>query len=164
MESIEIIQANLDITLHSQAVTDLINAYASDPMGNGSPLPSDVVKKLIPGLKKHPTTIVLLAFADSKAAGILTAFIGFSTFQAKPLLNISDFYVQPTHRGLRIGRKLMEAAVTKAKTLDCCKITLEAQENNKKAIRFYTAAGFERDIHTKEAGPALFFAKKIEET
>lgn len=161
MSDITILEANLDLTIHSQAVLDLINAYAADPMGNGRALEPDVMKNLIPGLKKHPNTLVFLGFAENKAVGILTGFKGFSTFNAKPLINISDFYIHPAHRGKGIGMMLLKAVEQKAVETACCKITLEVQQNNEKAKKIYSAAGFKQDVHVPEAGPALFYSKKI---
>ncbi len=44
----QILEANLNLTLHSQAVLELMNAYAQDQMGNGKQLTPDVLKQLIP--------------------------------------------------------------------------------------------------------------------
>ena len=159
--TIDIIEANLDLTIHSQAVLELLNAYAGDPMGNGSPLPPDVLKTLIPGLQQHPGTIIFIAFRKNKPVGVVTCFRGFSTFMAKPLLNISDFYVLPDFRGSGAGKRLLGAVEKKAVSMGCCKITLEVQENNATAIAVYTGTGFNRDVHTPEAGPALFFSKSL---
>lgn len=161
MVNTEIFEANLDITLHSQAVLELLNAYAADPMGDGKPLAQNILKELIPGLQQHPTTLIFIAFHDSKAVGIVTCFKGFSTFQARPLMNISDFYLLPDHRGLNIGRKLLTAVEKKAVELNCCKLTLEVQENNHHAKQIYTAAGFDQEIHAAEAGPVLFLSKSL---
>jgi GNAT superfamily N-acetyltransferase len=157
----EIFEANLDITLHSQAVLELTAAYAADPMGNGNPLNQDILKDLIPGLQHHPTTIIFIAFHDSKAVGIVTCFKGFSTFQSRPLIHISDFYLLPDYRGLKIGQKLLSAVEKKALDLNCCKLTLEVQEKNHHARQIYKIAGFDADIHAKEAGPALFLSKQL---
>jgi len=161
MAHTEIFEANLDLTLHSQAVLELLNAYAADPMGNGKPLTQDVLKKLIPGLKNHPTTIIFIAFHNNKAVGIVTCFKGFSTFQARPMINISDFYLQPDYRGLEIGQNLLAAVEKKAIELNCCKITLEVQENNLHAMGIYKTAGFHQDVHVKEAGGAVLFSKPL---
>jgi len=161
MTHTQIFEANLDLTLHSQAVLELLNAYAADPMGNGKPLGQEVLKGLIPGLQNHPTTIIFIAFHDNKAVGIVTCFKGFSTFQARPMINISDFYLYPDYRGLKIGQKLLSIVEKKALELNCCKITLEVQENNLHAIRTYKAAGFNQDIHVEEAGGAILFSKSL---
>ena len=60
-----------------------------------------------------------------------------------------------------VGRRLLEAVEKKARSMDCCKITLEVLENNHRALQVYAAAGFARATYTEEAGGALFFAKKL---
>ena len=40
MDSVEIVEADLDLGVHQKAVLDLVGAYARDPMGNGGPLPN----------------------------------------------------------------------------------------------------------------------------
>jgi len=161
MVQTEIFEANLDITLHSQAVLELLNGYSKDPMGDGKPLDQDVFKELISGLQQHPTTIIFIAFHDNKAVGIVTCFKGFSTFQARPLIHISDFYLLPDYRGFKIGQKLLTAVEKKAIELNCCKITLEVQENNHHAMKIYKTAGFNRNIYVKEAGPTVCFSKPL---
>ena len=157
----EIFEANLDLTLHSQAVLELLNAYATDPMGDGQPLTQDILKELIPGLQNYPTTIIFLAFHDNKAVGIVTCFKDFSTFNARPMINISDFYLQPDYRGKKIGQKLLAIVEKKAIELNCCKITLKIQENNRQAMRIHKAAGFKQDGHNKEPGSAVLFSKPL---
>lgn len=163
MEEAKIFEANLDLTLHSRAVLELTGLYASDPMGDGKPLTPDVARELIPGLSKHPTTIIFLAFQGQKAVGIATCFKEFSTFRAKPMIHISDFYLIPKFRGNKIGKMLLEAVYQKAVELGCCKIVLEVQENNHRAQKIYQAAGFSHDIHVEEAGGALLFSQALPE-
>jgi len=160
-QELEIVEADLNRDDHRHDVLKLIDAYALDPMGNGKPLPADVKKNLIPGLKKHPTTLILLAFSSGKAVGIAVCFAGFSTFAARPLINIHDFAVLPESRGSGVGRQLLAAVERKAREMGCCKVTLEVLENNHRALKVYAAAGFARATYTEAAGGALFFAKKL---
>lgn len=161
MESVEIVEADLSRAAHQQAVVELINAYATDPMGDGQPLPAEVRSALIPGLRRHPTTFILLAYQGDAALGIAVCFLGFSTFAAKPLINIHDLAVLPGYRGLGIGRQLLEAVEQKARALGCCKLTLEVLERNDRARRLYEAAGFAQATYQEEAGGALFLAKPL---
>jgi ribosomal protein S18 acetylase RimI-like enzyme len=69
--------------------------------------------------------------------------------------------VLPTHRGRGIARKLMDAAEAKARSLDCCKLTLEVQENNHRARRLYARAGFAQNAYQEAAGGALFYTKPL---
>src|SRR6187399_914825 len=100
----QIVEANLDDLDHQHDVIALTAAYALEPTGNGGPVPPEVLERLIPGLKAHPTTLIFLAYHEGSAAGIATCFRGFSTFAAQPLINISDLAVLPDFRGKGIGR------------------------------------------------------------
>jgi GNAT superfamily N-acetyltransferase len=161
MESVEILEADLNRKDHQKTVVNLIDAYAMDPMANGSPLPEDVKKDLIPGLKSHPTTLIFLAFLKDAPIGIAVCFIGFSTFAARPLINIHDFAVLPAHRGCGAGRMLLAAVERKAQEMGCCKVTLEVLENNRRAMDVYAAAGFAQAQYQATAGGALFFSKAL---
>ncbi len=159
--SLKIVEADLHDVAHQGGVVDVVDAYCRDPMGDGIPLRAEVRKALIPGLQQHPTTIVFLAFADEDPVGIAVCFRGFSTFAAKPLINIHDFAVLPTHRKLGIGRLLLAAIEQRAVELGCCKLTLETQENNTRARHIYEAAGFTQAVYRPEAGGSLAYAKPL---
>jgi ribosomal protein S18 acetylase RimI-like enzyme len=160
-EPVEIVQADLAMPEHQKAVLAMTEAYASDPMGNGQPLKPQVHNNLIQGLREHPTTLIFLAFMGETPVGIANCFLGFSTFAAKPLINIHDLCVLPASRGQGTARKLLEAVEQKARELGCCKVTLEVLENNHRALKVYEAAGFAQSVYTEEAGGALFFDKKL---
>ena len=98
-ETLFALEADLAREDHSADTLRLLDAYSSDTMGDGHPL-SDVARRdLLPGLRQHPTTHVFLAYADGEAVGLAICFLGFSTFAAKRLLYIMDYFVQPAHRG-----------------------------------------------------------------
>lgn len=161
LPTVEIIEADLDCVAHQQAVVDLIDAYAADPMGNGRPLAPQVRDNLIDGLRRHPTTLIFLAFQGGRAVGIAVCFLGFSTFHAKPLVNIHDLAVVADCRGRQIGRRLLDAVADKARQLRCCKLTLEVRENNRRARRLYEAAGFAQAQYHEGAGGSLFYARPL---
>ena len=161
MPAIQIVEPDLlHRPEHRQAVLDLVDAYSRDPMGDGKPLRDDVRHRLVPGLAAHPTTLILLAYDGELPVGIAVCFRGFSTFQARPLVNIHDLAVLPEHRGRGIGKALLEAVADRARGLGCCKVTLETQEKNP-ARRLYEAVGFVRDVHVPEAGAAIFMARPL---
>jgi hypothetical protein len=66
-------------------------------MGNGRDLPEDIQRSLLAGLRAHPSTLIFLALQQDEAVGIATCFIGFSTFAARPLVNIHDLHVAKDH-------------------------------------------------------------------
>ena len=142
MSKFTVVQADLDAPQHQEAIVSLINAYARDPMGDGRDLPAEVRERLIPGLRRHPTTLVFLAFDGEKPAGIAVCFLGFSTFAARPLINIHDLAVLPEYRGQGVGRLILGRVEAKGRELGCCKLTLEVRDDNHRAQRLYQKAGF----------------------
>ena len=160
--SIRIVEADLSLAEHQEAVLAMVDAYSRDAMGNGKPLDQDVRTRLIPGLRRHPTTLIFLAFDGVQPIGAAVCFIGFSSFAAKPIINIHDFVVLPASRGRGIGRRLLKAIEAKARELGCCKLTLEVMDKNHQAIRMYQAAGFERYSLQEEAGVAIFMSKPLQ--
>jgi GNAT superfamily N-acetyltransferase len=158
---VTVLKADLSRPDHQEATVFLLNAYATDPMGDGQPLSEAARRDVIPGLQQHPTMLVFLAYHGAEPVGLAICFRGFSTFAARPLINISDYFVFPAHRGLGIGRLLLAAIELHARDLGCCQLTLEVQENNHHAKRVYTAAGFSPATHVPEAGAALYLSKKL---
>ncbi len=161
MQIIEIVEADLDRPEHQHAVLELTDAYSRDPMGNGKPLTEEVRRELIHGLKQHPTTVIFLAYLGNNAIGIANCFIGFSTFAARPLINISDLAVLPDYREQHTGRRLLEAVERKAREIGCCKLTIEVQENNRRARHVYDTVGFSQAVYVEEAGGAIFLSKPL---
>jgi ribosomal protein S18 acetylase RimI-like enzyme len=139
---LEIREADFTDPMHCAGIIDVLNSYATDPIGGGKPLSPDVRERLVPGLRDHPTALVLLAFLGRRPVGIAVCFVGFTTFQARPLLNIHDLAVVPEHRGTGIGRALLAAAEVRALRRGCCKLTLEVQDSNRRARALYERFGF----------------------
>lgn len=156
-----VVEANLECEEHVRDVIALTSAYANDPMGNGGPLPVGVLERLVPGLRAHPTTKVFLLYEANKAVGIATCFVGFSTFRARPLINIHDFAVLPGERGRGLGELLLKAVMAKAAELGCCKVTLEVQEGNAIARRLYQSVGFRQAVYGDENGGTLFYSCEV---
>lgn len=158
---IHVVRADLDDSRHQAAILEMTRAYAQDPMGNGRDLAEDVRRALVPGLRAHPTTLVFLAFEGERAVGIVTTFVGFSTFAARPLVNIHDLHVRPEAQGQGVGRRLMDAVEAEARARGCCKLTLEVQENNPRARALYERLGFTGAQYEAAAGAVLFRQKAL---
>lgn len=161
MQPLVVMEADLEDPTHQHAVLWLVNAYARDPMGNGRDLPEDVREKLIPGLRKHPASLIFLAFHGDTPVGIAVCFLGFSTFAARPLINIHDLAVRPEYRQQGVGRRLLERVEAKARELGCCKLTLEVREDNHPAQRLYRTVGFGNVESAVEATPVRFLEKRL---
>lgn len=157
----EIIRADYGHPDHAAAIVTLMQVYAQDSMGGGDALPLEVTSVLIERLAATPGAASLLAFADGQPAGLLNAFAGFSTFAARPLLNIHDVVVAPAFRGQGLARALMAEAETVARERGCAKLTLEVLEGNATAQRLYRSLGYGDYVLDPEMGRALFWQKRL---
>ena len=148
---------------NSTAWLDLLDHYARDPMGGGAGLSDYARRQLVDDLKSLPTFHGALAWAGDEPVGLINCFAGFSTFAAKPLLNIHDIVVHAGARGQGIARALLGWAEQRARELGCCKLTLEVLSNNTRALAAYERAGFAPYVLDPAAGHALFLQKTLSE-
>lgn len=156
---VEIVQVDFANLGHREGVVAMVNAYASDPQVGGISLPPDVLESLGERLARHPTTVAWLATEGEVPVGVLVGFFGFSTFAARPLLNLHDLAVIDSHRGRGIGRRLLATAEAHAREQDCCAMTLEVRGDNLSAQRLYRQMGF--DVAERIEPPTSFaFCKK----
>jgi GNAT superfamily N-acetyltransferase len=160
---IEIVEADLSILSHADAVVQLMDEYALDPMGGGQGLSDYAKANLSVELAKRKNAHVILAFVDGKPAGLIVCLEGFSTFACKPLLNIHDVIVSLLYRGRSLSKLLLQKAEDIAIDLGCCKLTLEVLEGNYVAQSAYKACGFSGYELDLQIGQALFWEKKLEE-
>ena len=159
--NIQLKRADYHDKKHSEDLISLLNAYAIDPMGGGEPLDDYVKENLITSLKQRQDVFSILCYVDNEAAGLLNCIEGFSTFSAKPVMNIHDVTVLPKFRGLGLSEKMFSEVEELAKEKGCCKLTLEVLEGNevaKNAYQKYGYSGYELD---PKMGKAIFWQKKI---
>ena len=148
---------------NSKAWLALLDHYARDPMGGGDGLSEYAKANLVRELQDLPTFHGALAWRDDEAVGLINCFAGFSTFAAKPLLNIHDIVTRDDRRGQGVGQALLQWAEQRARDLGCCKLTLEVLSNNTRAMAAYERAGFAPYVLDPEAGHALFLQKYLPE-
>ncbi len=143
----------------AQALVMLLDAYARDPMGGGEGLAEEVKTRLCGDLAAHPLASSFIAWRDEQAVGLANCIEGYSTFKARPLLNIHDIAVLPAHRGQGVGQALLAAAEGHARERGCCKLTLEVLTGNAVALRSYERFGFAPYALDPAAGQASFMQK-----
>lgn len=141
-------------------VVALLDAYARDPMGGGTPLRDDVKARLADDLAANPHAFSLLARLDDRAVGLANCFMGYSTFAAAPLVNIHDLAVLPETRGKGVGKALLDAIEAEALKRGACKVTLEVLSGNP-ARHLYAACGYGDYQLDPAAGHALFWQKRL---
>ncbi|MGM0481046.1 MAG: GNAT family N-acetyltransferase [Pseudomonadota bacterium] len=153
----------IDITLadysnptHAQAVIAMLDAYAKDPMGGGEGISEETKENLIKEMDKRDHVFSLLAFDGDRPVGVANCVEGFSTFAAKPLMNIHDIAVIPEYRGQGVAQKLLDEVKTLAQFRGCVKLTLEVLDKNERAKVSYEKFGF-KPYELGEVGQAEFW-------
>lgn len=147
---------------HRHALVMLLDAYARDPMGGGEGLAEDVMARLCDDLAARPDAASFIAWRDGQPVGLVNCIEGYSTFKARPLMNIHDIAVLPGHRGQGVGQSLLQAAQDHARARGCCKLTLEVLTGNLVALRSYERFGFAPYALDPAAGQASFMQKWID--
>lgn len=137
----------------------LLDAYARDPMGGGEGLTQDVKHRLCDDLAARPTAASFIAWLEGAPVGLINCIEGYSTFKARPLMNIHDIAVLPDHRGAGVGQALLATAEQHARTRGCCKLTLEVLTGNVRALASYRRFGFAPYELDPAAGHASFMQK-----
>ena len=158
---VTILDADLSRAEHQHALVMMLDAYMRDPMEGGEPPSERVKRELVPGLRAHPACYVFLAYRDGSPVGFTICFLGFSTFNARPLINIHDIFVDSSVRGMGIGAMLLERIEAEARELNCCGITLEVREDNHVARGLYRKVGFDRVVVGANRVPMEFWRKPL---
>lgn len=157
---VEIIR-EIDLTLDGEALLALMQAYATDTMGGNAPLRQAVVDTLVSQLAQRGDYLGIIAFIDNNPVGLVNCFEGFSTFAARPLMNIHDVIVTADFRGRGLSQRMLNTVEQRARERGCCKLTLEVLSNNTVAQGAYRKFGFAPYQLEEEAGQALFWQKTI---
>lgn len=105
-------------------------------------MPKELGPQIISGLKKHTGFLGFFVLADNQFAGLANCNVNFSTFQAKPLINIHDFIVAPECRNNGAGSFLLQGIISYASQNGFCRVNLEVREDNITAKSLYKKNGF----------------------
>jgi len=159
--SLTVVPLDLSDLAQAEIWLELLDHYAQDPMGGGDGLSDYAKLNLVATMREVPGFHGALAWLDGKAVGLIDCFAGFSTFAARPLLNVHDIVVHRDVRGRGVGQALLAWAEARARELGCCKLTLEVLSNNTRAMRSYEQAGFAPYVLDPAAGHALFLQKYL---
>ncbi len=145
----------------TQALCQLMQEYACDPMGGGKPLSEEVLEVLPEKLRVNEKAYTVIAWINNEPVGLINSFEGFSTFKAKPLVNIHDVIVTRNLRGQGLAQKMLLAVEQEAIKRGCCKLTLEVLEGNKRAQQVYLDFGFSGYELDPSCGLAVFWEKAL---
>ena len=158
---IEVVLADYGNAAHSAALVDLLDGYAQDPAGGGTPLEAEVRAGLPAALAARPQAFSVLAYEGAQPVGLINCIEGFSTFACKPLVNVHDVVVLPSHRGQRVAKRMFERVEQEARARGACKLTLEVLSGNAPALRSYEREGFAGYQLDPAFGHAVFLQKKL---
>ncbi|WP_416898423.1 MAG: N-acetyltransferase family protein [Minwuia sp.] len=86
---------------------------------------------------------LLVAERDGAVIGMVGLLYSISTALGGRVAMLEDMVVEPTARGSQVGRALLDAAIARAKSDGCRRITLLTDGDNAAAQRFYARAGFQ---------------------
>lgn len=160
--SLRIAPADLHHPQDARDFLALLDHYAEDPAGGGQALPESTRARLVPQLAGRAGFLCLLARVGETPVGLANAFEGFSTFAARPLLNLHDLVVHAHWRGQGIAHQLLEALAIEARARGCCKLTLEVLAGNQRARRVYHQAGFVPYSLDPAYGEALLLQRHLD--
>jgi len=158
-DPIRISRVNYTDPVHAQALVALLDAYAQDTMGGGAGLSDYAKTHVVAGLASRAQAFSVLAFAPDASqtpVGLVNCIEGFSTFAAKPLVNVHDVIVLPDWRGQGVAGAMLEEVIQIARERGGCKLTLEVLSGNQNALRAYAKLGFDAYQLDPEAGTAQF--------
>lgn len=158
---IEVVLADYGNAAHSAALVDLLDSYAQDPAGGGTPLEAEVRAGLPAALAARAQAFSVLAYDGSQPIGLINCIEGFSTFACKPLVNVHDVVVLASHRGRRVAQRMFERVEQEARARGACKLTLEVLSGNAPALRSYEREGFAGYQLDPAFGHAVFLQKKL---
>jgi hypothetical protein len=158
---IEVVLADYRNAGHSAALVDLLDSYAQDPAGGGTPLGTEVRAGLPAALAARPQAFSVLAYDGAQPVGLINCIEGFSTFACKPLVNVHDVIVLASHRGQRVAQRMFERVEQEARARGACKLTLEVLSGNAPALRSYEREGFVSYQLDPAFGHAVFLQKKL---
>jgi PhnO protein len=103
-----------------------------------SDLDNDSFQAVIAGENNY----ILVAEADSRLAGFITASIRPVVRYLQPIMQIEELYVDPDFREHGIGRKLIQEVEGIASENNCLRIYVESAYKHKPAHKFYEKNGY----------------------
>lgn len=157
----QIVTVNYHDPQQAKDLVFLLNHYALADSGGGEGLPDDVKSQLVPRLAQIPHAFSLIVYAAQQPVGLVNAFHGFSTFKARPLINIHDLVVHAEFRRQGVSQLLLAEVEKIALHYHCCKVTLEVLDQNFPALNAYQKFGFKSYGLNPAYGKAIFLEKYL---
>jgi glucosamine-phosphate N-acetyltransferase len=105
-------------------------------------LNSSALMKVFSACLKSPDYIYMCAEIDGKVVGFCSLLIIESLWMEGLIGHINELIVEESLRRMRVGTKLLEAAIAAAKKKECKRIELDSAFFREDAHKFYEREGF----------------------
>ena len=159
---VEIFRVDYTNAAHASGLVKLLDGYACEPAGGGEALSDFARTNLVAALAARPFIFSVMAFDGDAPVGLINAIEGFSTFACRPLVNVHDVVVLPSHRGRGIATRMFAAVEAIACARGACKLTLEVLDGNTSARALYQRLGFAAYQLDPAMGHAQFLHKWLD--
>lgn len=113
-----------------------------------SPSPEKQIRGLLKIILNPHVGFVLVGKIDGAIVGMVNVLFTVSTALGERVAILEDMVIAETRRGDGLGSKLIEQAITVARTQQCKRITLLTDASNLAAQHFYKRHGFVQSTMT----------------
>ena len=121
-------------------VTQLLAAQLQE---HAIPLaPERLVDAIRGALADDGRALVLLARQGQQTLGVAYLSFQWTLERGGAAMWLEELYVDPEHRGERIGQRLLEAALDVGRARSCNSVELEVEASHARAANLYARAGF----------------------
>jgi GNAT superfamily N-acetyltransferase len=121
-------------------VTQLLAAQLQE---HAIPLaPERLVEAIRGALADDGRALVLLARHGQQTLGVAYLSFQWTLERGGAAMWLEELYVDPGHRGERIGQRLLEAALDVGRSRSCNSVELEVEASHARAANLYARAGF----------------------
>lgn len=90
-------------------------------------------------------SVVFMVYDGSRAVGFTQLYPLFSSVSMAAVWLLNDLFVDPTYRGKKIGKQLLEAAQNHCKATQAKGVSLETEQTNVVGNKLYPIMGFKKD-------------------
>lgn len=110
----------------------------------GQPRDLSLAKRYLRERLEAGESTVLLARVRDRWVGFCQLYQGFSSIDCARIIILNDLYVDDGHRGVGVGRALIDHARERGQRAHAVRLVLETAETNVRAQALYESLGFER--------------------
>ncbi len=122
-----------------------------DPVYTTAPGAERVMRRFLADLAASSQSFLFVATSGDQTVGFISGELreGSLTFQPKTWASVDDVFVEPDHRGLGVGRALVQCVEAWARERGADGVSLQVAAANGRGRRFYEGLGF-REISVYE--------------